>query len=165
MNVLVLVHINCEVFLKKARYECYFPLVIFDLYYIVLVNFKFTNWPAIGVSIWVWVKHVVAQQHVTAMVHVIMIWDVLVAMRLNYLSDKDANTHTSFDFGQSETHSLVWVFGDRVVGECESLISDRWLCLYGISSGHMYAFSLVIRAIDNEELEFEDSVDSLVYLF
>jgi len=85
-------------------------------------------------------------------------------MSLDNISDEDANPHTSFDPGQSETNSLICIFGNGIINKCDSLI-DKWrLCLNGISTNHMNTFSLVFWTIYNEELKFENCVDVVVNL-
>ena len=99
------------------------------------------------------------------MVHVIGIGNVLVPMRMDNLSNENAYPDAPFYFGQPKTHRFVGVLGYGVISESESMVLGRMLGLYGVSACHMYAFSFVFGTVDNEELKFEDSVDSLVDFF
>lgn len=80
------------------------------------------------------------------------------------LSDEDANSDTAFDPGHSKTDTFGGIQGDWVVGEGKSLIVGRVSGLGGISSSYMNAISFELRAIDNEELKFEDGIDIFINL-
>ena len=165
MYILIFFNLHIQVLFHEPRNKGHSTFFVFNLYYIILVYLKFANWAAVSNGIWIWVEHVVAEQHVAAVVHVIGIGNVLVPMRMDNLSNENADPDAPFDSGQPETHRFVGVLGYGVISESESMVLGRMLGLYGVSACHMYAFSFVFGTVDNEELKFEDSVDSLVDFF
>ena len=98
------------------------------------------------------------------MVEEIWIWDIFVLILLEDLSDEDADSDTAFDPGHSKTDTFGGIQGDGVVGEGKPLIVGRLSGLGGISSSYVNAISFELRAIDNEELKFEDGIDIFVDL-
>ena len=164
MVLLIMLQIYHQILLKELANKGYMTLVIFNLYHIVLFYLEFSYEVSILIFVWMRVKHVVAEQHVSSMVHKLRVWDIFVFIFLHHWSHENSNPYTTIHSSHSKTHSFSCIWRNGVISECKSLIGKRWPGLSGVSSCNMNAISFKLWTIDHKELKLENSIDIFIKL-
>ncbi len=111
------------------------------------------------------IQHAVCHDHVSSVIEVFTVRKITKIPLLQYLSNKYTHPDAPPQFGQPKTNTLAGKAGYGVVGEAEWLIVWGRCGLYGESACNSDSLAPVDWRVNDEELEFEYSLDILVDLF
>ena len=107
MNMLLGLQIHIEILLHESRNECDSTFFILDLDYVIFFDLEFSDEMTIFILVWMRIQHIVAQKHVSSMIHKILVGYVFVLILLKNFSDENADSHTPFDPCHSETDTFT----------------------------------------------------------